>query len=145
MPKDRAALETTNVRELTACQTAGQEWAESANELAVTVRSVVILEEFNVLLNPNHRDYGKLVWSNPRHFVLVQPEMEKERIPVASKFRPLGGDFQGMRVYRSDGIWGGAEKGNFRSSEHRLDEPTRLSLGMVASPRSPPFHPAKSL
>jgi RES domain-containing protein len=68
LPKDLAVLGTTNVRELTACQTAGQEWAESANELAVRVRSVVILEEFNVLLNPKHRDYGKLVWSNPRPF-----------------------------------------------------------------------------
>jgi hypothetical protein len=29
----------------------------------------------------------------------------KGRFPLASKFRPLGGDFQGMRVYRSDVIW----------------------------------------
>jgi hypothetical protein len=68
------------------------------------------------------------------------------RFPLASKFRPLGGDFQGMRVYRSDGIWGGAEKRSFRSCKHRVDEPARLTLGMVASPRSPlPFHPAESL
>jgi RES domain-containing protein len=68
LPNDPAVLETANVRELTACQTAGQVWVETASELAVRVRSVVILEEFNVLLNPKHRHYGELVWSNPRPF-----------------------------------------------------------------------------
>jgi RES domain-containing protein len=65
---DTAELETANVRELTACQTAGQVWAETAGELAVRVRSMVIPEEFNVLLNPKHRDYDELVWTNPRPF-----------------------------------------------------------------------------
>jgi RES domain-containing protein len=68
LPNTPAVLETGNVRELTACQMAGQSWAETANELAVCVRSVVIPEEFNVLLNPKHRDYGQLVWSNSRPF-----------------------------------------------------------------------------
>jgi hypothetical protein len=31
-----------------------------------------------------------------------QPEMEKGRFPLVGKFRPSGGDFQGMGVYRSD-------------------------------------------
>jgi RES domain-containing protein len=69
---DPAELETGNGRELTACQTAGQVWAETANELAVRVRSVVIPEEFNVLLNPKHRRYGELVWSDPRPFYFDQ-------------------------------------------------------------------------
>jgi hypothetical protein len=60
LAKDPAVLKTTNVRELTACQRAGQEWVKTANELAVRARSV--------LLNPKHRDYGKLVWSYPRPF-----------------------------------------------------------------------------
>jgi RES domain-containing protein len=68
LPNDPAVLETANERELLACQTAGQVWVETANELAVRVRSVVILEEFNVLLNPRQSHYGDLVWSNPRPF-----------------------------------------------------------------------------
>jgi len=36
-------------------------------------------------------------WSVP-----VQPEMERRRFPLVGKFRPSGGDFQGMGVYRSD-------------------------------------------
>ena len=78
--------------------------------------------------------------------VLVQREMESGRNPLVGKFRPLGGDFQGMRVYRSDLIEEESEEVNSAPSKHRLDEPARLSLGMGASPQSPlPFHPAKSL
>jgi len=51
-----------------------------------------------------------------------------------------------MRVYRSDVVSGKSAKANFRARLHRLDEPTGLSLGMVASPQSQlPFRPAKSL
>ena len=42
--------------------------------------------------------------------VLVQREMESGRNPLVSRFRPSGGDFQGMRVYRSDVVWGEREK-----------------------------------
>jgi hypothetical protein len=57
-----------------------------------------------------------------------------------------GGDFQGIRVYRSDVFLGRARKANFRAQPHRLDEPTKLSLGMVASLQSPLlFHLAMSL
>jgi hypothetical protein len=34
--------------------------------------------------------------------VPVQPEMEKGRFPLVDEFRPSGGDFQGIGVYRSD-------------------------------------------
>jgi hypothetical protein len=47
-------------------------------------------------------------------------------------FRPAGGDFQGMGVYRSDVVGKSAES-NLPRSDHRLVEPTRLSLSMVAS------------
>jgi hypothetical protein len=78
--------------------------------------------------------------------VPVQPETERERFPLVGKFRPSGGDFQGMGVYRSDVCWGRARRVIFRARQHRLDEPAGLSLGMVASLQSPlPFHPAKSL
>lgn len=36
-----------------ACQAVGGAWIASANQLAIRVPSVVIPEEFNVLLNPN--------------------------------------------------------------------------------------------
>ena len=78
--------------------------------------------------------------------VPVQPEMERGRFPLVGKFRPSGGDFQGMRVYRSDVFLGRARRVIFRARQHRLDEPTGLSLGVVASLQSPlPFHPAKLL
>ena len=61
-------------------------------------------------------------------------------------FRPSGGGFQAMRVYRSDAGW------QERGKDIRADavivsmSPTKLSLGMVASRQSPlPFHLAKSL
>src|SRR5207237_10874127 len=42
--------------------------------------------------------------------------------------------------------FGTAREGNSRVRDHRLDEPTKLSLGMVASLQSPlPFYLARSL
>src|ERR1017187_427497 len=78
--------------------------------------------------------------------VPVQREMERGRSPLMSIPPLRGGDFQGIRVYRSDMVLGRARKANFRAQQHRLDEPTKLSLGMVASLQSPlPFHLARSL
>src|SRR4051812_28247244 len=67
-------------------------------------------------------------------------------VPLLVSVPPLrGGDFQGIRVYRSDAFWGRARKVNFRA-RHRLDEPAKLSLGLVASLQSPlPFRLAKPL
>jgi hypothetical protein len=65
--------------------------------------------------------------------------------PLVSVPPLRGGDFQGIRVYRSDAFLGRARKANFRA-RHRLDEPAKLSLGLVASLQIPlPFHLAKSL
>ena len=56
------------------------------------------------------------------------------------RFRPSGGDFQGMRIYRSDVVSLGFQGG---AASHRpqmiivRDESVKLSLGMVASPQSP--------
>src|SRR3954454_23864966 len=51
-------------------------------------------------------------------------------VPLLVSVPPLrGGDFQGIRVYRSDAFWGRARKVNFRA-RHRLDEPAKLSLGL---------------
>jgi transposase InsO family protein len=67
-------------------------------------------------------------------------------VPPIVSVPPLrGGDFQGIRVYRSDAFWGRARKATPRA-RHRLDEPTGLSLGMVASLQSQrPFRSAMSL
>jgi hypothetical protein len=72
-------------------------------------------------------DEGRRHWGVP-----VQREMERERSRSMSIPPLRGGDFQGIGVYRSDVFWGRARKANFRA-QHRLDEPTKLSLGMVAS------------
>jgi hypothetical protein len=92
------------------------------------------------------RDSRYLQWVRTLPCVPVQPEMERGRFPLVGRFRPSGGDFQGMGVYRSDVFFGGARKVISRARPHRLYEPTGLSLGMVASLQSPlPFPPANSL
>jgi hypothetical protein len=79
-------------------------------------------------------------------FVPAQREVESGRSPLVSIPPLRGGDFPGIGVYRSDVVGEGARKVNLRAPSHRLDEPTRLSLGMVASQQSPlPFHLALSL
>ena len=82
--------------------------------------------------------------TGPRGYVLVQPEMEKRVSPLVS-IPPFGRGFSRHGVFRSDGGWGGARTSS-HAPVHRLDEPTGISLGMVASPQCPlPFRPAKSL
>lgn len=77
--------------------------------------------------------------------VPVQREMESERFPLAS-IPPFGRGFSrhwGLPI--RCGFWKSAEAELPRSG-HRLDEPARVSLGMVASRQSPlPFRLAESL
>jgi hypothetical protein len=93
---------------------------------------------------------GRHVWigvaQSRADCVPVQREMESERSPLVNIPPLRDGDFQGMRVYRSDECLGRARRVDFRAQKHRFDEPAKLSLGMVASLQSPlPFHLAKSL
>ena len=66
--------------------------------------------------------------------VLVQPELERGRSPLVS-VPPCGRGFQGIRVYRSDVVSLKSAEARPPGSVHRLDEPTGLSLSMVASPQ----------
>lgn len=61
-------LEWSDLSHVSSCQAAGQAWVDTAGQLAIQVPSVVIPEEFNVLLNPPHQEYAALVWSQQRAF-----------------------------------------------------------------------------
>src|SRR5580658_2427861 len=82
---------------------------------------------------------------SPIQSVPVQREREEKRYPLVS-IPPFGRGFSRHPGLPIRCVLGRARKTNFRAREHRLDEPARLSLGMVASLQSPlPFHPAKTL
>jgi len=77
--------------------------------------------------------------------VPAQPEMETERFPLVS-IPPFGRGFSRHGGLSIRWGFGKSAKDDFRARLDRLDEPARLSLGMVASPQSPlPFHLAKPL
>jgi RES domain-containing protein len=61
-------LRFEDLSHVSSCQTAGRSWVHTGGHLAVQVPSVVIPEEFNILLNPTHTGYTALVWSEPRQF-----------------------------------------------------------------------------
>ena len=65
---DPEPLETENPFDRGACRARGGEWVQKAGDLARLVRSIVIAEEFNVILNPKHHQYGDLIWSIPHPF-----------------------------------------------------------------------------
>jgi RES domain-containing protein len=57
-----------NLNHVGSCQAAGHRWVAAGNQLAIQVPSIVIPEEFNILLNPNHAHYHDLAWSEPLPF-----------------------------------------------------------------------------
>jgi RES domain-containing protein len=61
-------LQFRDLDHVSSCQAAGRSWIDAATHLAIQVPSVVIPEEFNILLNPAHSGYAALVWSEPRAF-----------------------------------------------------------------------------
>ena len=88
-------------------------------------------------------------WVPEVRTVPVQREMERGRSPLVSIPPLRGGDFQGIRVYRSDDSCPAMHSARgFAPALLNIGSmsPTRLSLSMVASRQSPlPFHPARSL
>jgi RES domain-containing protein len=65
---DPPFLDVEKVTHVVSCQAAGLSWLRTSGQLAVQVPSVLIPEEFNVLLNPNHAGYAGLPWSEARPF-----------------------------------------------------------------------------
>jgi RES domain-containing protein len=53
---------------VSACQVLGEVWIRERTRLATRVLSVIIPEEFNILLNPGHAEYKAVIWSEPRPF-----------------------------------------------------------------------------
>jgi RES domain-containing protein len=68
LPDTPSFLDWIDLSHVSSCQAAGQSWVNQAGQLAIQVPSVVIPEEFNVLLNPLHQDYAALEWSQQRAF-----------------------------------------------------------------------------
>ncbi|MGH9830486.1 MAG: RES family NAD+ phosphorylase, partial [Blastocatellia bacterium] len=68
LPETPEFLRFENLNDIASCQAAGHSWVRAVNQLGVQVPSVVIPEEFNILLNPNHAGYKNLVWSEPHPF-----------------------------------------------------------------------------
>ena len=109
-------------------------------EIQTQNRAYVLVKEHdgNVLLS-GHPEFC------PSPTVPVQPELESERSPLVS-IPPFGRGFSRHRGLPIRWSLEGTLSGAPASRSHRLDEPTRLSLGRVASQQSPLlFHLAQSL
>jgi RES domain-containing protein len=50
------------------CRDLGSKWAESARSVALKVPSAVVEDDWNVLLNPRHPDFGKIQLKTPKPF-----------------------------------------------------------------------------
>jgi RES domain-containing protein len=68
LPGTPSSLAFESLSDIVSCQAAGHAWLNAANQLAIQAPSVIIPEEFNVLLNPLHAAYNGLLWSNPQPF-----------------------------------------------------------------------------
>jgi RES domain-containing protein len=68
LPDTPETLDVSTLNSIGACQAAGSAWIQDGRHLSTRVPSVVIPEEFNVLLNPSHTGYVALVWTEPRPF-----------------------------------------------------------------------------
>lgn len=49
---------------------AGEEWVQSSNSLALKVPSVITLGEFNVIINPMHKVFSKVVKKKTEKLIL---------------------------------------------------------------------------
>ena len=58
------------LRGLEATQRIGDEWLASGRALALAVPSVIVPEELNYVLNPDHPAFGRLTFGRVMPFVL---------------------------------------------------------------------------
>ena len=68
LPESPKTLEVGPLEDVPKCQAAGDSWIREGGQLAARVRSVVVPQEYNVLLNPNHPGYKELEWTEPMPF-----------------------------------------------------------------------------
>ncbi len=68
LPRSPEFLQVAGLQSVLSCQATGDAWVRTGSQLAAQVPSIVIPEEFDVLLNPAHADYNALVWSEPQPF-----------------------------------------------------------------------------
>jgi hypothetical protein len=61
--------------------------------------------------------FGQQFSEGRTQIVPVQREMERRRFPLVSNPPGSGGDFQGIRVYRSDGLFEERESGRACKTE----------------------------
>ncbi len=62
LPSDWRELENPVCRDL------GSEWAASGRSVALQVPSAVVVDDWNLLLNPRHGDFNKIQLSPPKPF-----------------------------------------------------------------------------
>ena len=84
-----------------------------------------------------------LITASDGHNVFRAKWRKGGRLLVAEIPALRGGDFLGIGVYCPIAVFDGATARGLRTVRtppwcYRLNEPTRLSLSMVASPQSPP-------
>lgn len=78
MPQQLVKITPYSIME---CQSVGDSWLRTGEQLAVRVPSAIIPTEFNILLNPVHPEYARIRWSRPELFRFdprlfsVEPEM----------------------------------------------------------------------
>jgi RES domain-containing protein len=65
---DLEQLSVSDLNHVSSCQLAGDRWVLESGQLAIRVPSVVIPEEFNILLNPTHGTTAPCNGTVPRLF-----------------------------------------------------------------------------